>query len=207
MKSRKLTQSNRFDILHAILAHRFAKEAAQICIAYRRLAEQLYHRKYNVHAQVAMNALGDGWLPEDTSFRVQLGGAYWEADFNYCGVRGVRGSDLPETARYRFLARDVNGNRCLLALEAGDPLTIEYECIVARHMEHDARREEASSKINAVLASVTTTARLLEVWPEIAPFLPGPPSVHNLPAPRVDELNLMLGLAREPVGVNTREVG
>lgn len=64
--------------------------------------------------------------------------------------------------------------------------------------EHNELKVEAET----ILASVNTTKQLLEVWPEVEPFLPphvaDPSKAVNLPAIPVSRLNERIGLNKKP---------
>lgn len=81
-------------------------------------------------------------------------------------------------------------------LTADDPLTEQLYAI-----DHDADRlkaeiEQLSASLWAVLNSVRTDKRLVEVWPEAIAFIPAAEkaSTSNLPALPIADLNKLIGL-------------
>lgn len=58
------------------------------------------------------------------------------------------------------------------------------------------KKEDFESEVSQVVSSVNTTGQLVEVWPEVQPFLPetiADPSKIQLPAVHTDKLNAALG--------------
>lgn len=83
-----------------------------------------------------------------------------------------------------------------MTIEAGDQLV---ELLYA--IDHDAaalksEREQLTVSLRAVLDSVTTDKRLVEVWPEAVAFIPAAERAASpqLPALPISDLNRMIGL-------------
>lgn len=105
---------------------------------------------------------------------------YWNGEFSY--------ADKPEERRVCPDER--------VTLLADDPLTEQLYAI-----DHDAaalksEREQLTVSLWAVLDSVTTDKRLVEVWPESVAFIPAAERAASpqLPALPIADLNKMIGL-------------
>lgn len=126
-------------------------------------------------------------------------------------------NDREQRAALAPLARDhsspgIHGVRplCLLAVErpaqraqeavrvydAKHPLTARYDAWKKAQDDLDAEKSKAKSSAEAVLNSVTTVKKLIEVWPEVEQFarpfaVESPSRAIALP---IRELNARLGL-------------
>jgi len=119
------------------------------------------------------------WFYEEGTIRWRLSnGTHREADF--------------KTPR-RLPNILIHGGACIT-----DP-EIEKAYITFRETRHkfEQERDSLRNKCDAVLYSVGTVKQLITAWPEVLevyPDLKKEPLVYKLPAPRTDELNLILGL-------------
>lgn len=122
-----------------------------------------------------------------------------KAGIMYANVGGQRRS-----VRFNGLLRYEEGNDVYrvaptdyhVELTADDPLTEQLYAI-----DHDADKlkaeiEQLSVSLWAVLNSVSTDKRLVEVWPEAIAFIPAAEkaSTSNLPALPIADLNKLIGL-------------
>lgn len=99
-----------------------------------------------------------------------------------------------ETKGFTLRLKDVRAIPAYIAHSRVElPLTHGFwKEIRAVDVEDDAILKEKAqlrSEINAVLQSVRSVPKLLEVWPDIEPFLPKFEEMANLPAVRVEDLN------------------
>lgn len=83
-----------------------------------------------------------------------------------------------------------------ITLTADDPLTQQLYDIDHDAAALDEHVKHLTASITAVLESVTTDTKLVEIWPEAVAFIPAAEraATSNLPALRVDELNKLIGL-------------
>jgi hypothetical protein len=100
--------------------------------------------------QKAMQSLPSGYLPENNYISLYINGQY--------------------TQLYLYEQRRVAESRESLSLTSSDPLAIEIRDHRSRteKVEQDFRKAEGQAR--AVLASVTTLQKLLDVWPEVEAF-------------------------------------
>lgn len=103
-----------------------------------------------------------------------------------------------DQAGYEAAFSEVDRKRLSAAPEGWFPKTSKA---IKEAMEKDLQERERAlrAKVKAVIESVTTVGRLVEVWPEVQDFLPevmaGPKG--NLPATLISDLNAELGLTQK----------
>ncbi|MDH0967700.1 Nmad5 family putative nucleotide modification protein [Klebsiella michiganensis] len=90
-------------------------------------------------------------------------------------------------------------NRDLCLFGAEHEITKRFDDIMNEEQKLNARAKEIESTVWAVLNSVTTLKRLIEVWPESKDLIPGNSdnARASLPALKVEDLNRMIGLPTE----------
>ena len=80
-------------------------------------------------------------------------------------------------------------------LLADSPLTAEFHALHELQAQYDSDCETLRNSVRAAVGSVTTTDKLLKVWPEAAELLPAEVAPKaQLPAIQVADLNAMIGL-------------
>lgn len=186
MASVRLTDYLRDQICKAVIGDRFEAQRKKIAKERRSIALACYNKFYSRSIRAKMSALPDGWLPSESSIRVRLGGKHDYLQFD--------GSSYNSEIQKRFLAKDIGP--VALDLEATDSITERYRSCEDESKDIDAAERRLRQEIRSVLYSVTTTGRLLAVWPEVEPFLSNiEPATVSVPAVPVAELNEKLGLA------------
>lgn len=184
VQSVRLTEEMRREIVQALLDHKLAKRDAAHAAGEHKLAQRVYQHLYSAADRRKMDALPEGWLPTTEHLRVKLGDEWRYLHFSARDKAGKRENRriLQKHEDDRFVALEVRseiGVAVRAYLDEGEALKVE--------------REELKAKAAGVLATVTTTARLAEVWPEVVPFIPKYVP-RRLPAVRRDELNAAFGL-------------
>lgn len=180
MASTKLTNSMRDAIVQRVLDHAFGDRERALKETEHRLAAKAYDRLHPKKIREAMAALPRDYLPMDDSIIVSVSG---------CRHR-LR---LPE---HRPAPSGYDARR--LSLMSDDKLSIEITKFASDHEALENERREAEKNARAVLDSVTTLARLVQVWPEVEVFaadLETKPVVAL--AVRMDDLNAALRLPPE----------
>ena len=179
----RLTQSMRDTIERRLLDHRFAAEEKAIKEERAALGEAVYRDLYPKKVLDQMEALPNGWLPESQSISVRFG----DGIGNYQGFRFEQSRRLQE--RHEGTAK---------VYDEKAPLAKRYAALKDREAALKSDTQEASKKARAVLNSVTTLKRLVEVWPEVAPFVKGlgDDGSKGVPAVPIKELNETLNLKR-----------
>jgi hypothetical protein len=197
--STRLTNELRDKIAADILRHRFTEQVDALIADRAVFADAIYTDIFRKSDREKMAALPKGWLPEETSIGAQFGeasGRYENVNFNgffYGKLSGLRTTREGETVTRRVPYKHRTG--CAKVYDDAHKLT-------QRHMELSDRlttlTEEYSAakrQTMAALHSASTIKRLVEAWPEVAPFTAkyeNAPS--QLPSVPVAKLNEMLGL-------------
>lgn len=173
------------DLRERLIRHRFEEPEGELEAREQRLADRLYNALYTNSERHRMMKLPNGWLKERLDIEVSMPGRGWVV--------------LKFREPLRF--QDQTG-RCVLSLNTEDHSELIqdlHEYLEAKDML-SRTRQQARRDISAVLKSVHTDKRLLEVWPEVKPFLqeivPLQPK-SNLPAVPIQNLNTMLKLKKE----------
>ncbi len=175
MASIKLNTWSRAGLLTKLLTHRFRDEIAALQQARAEFAERLYQAIYSETERRKMNALPKGWLPNVSELKFQSAGVVAKVDLGGCiystEIRSIAERREPVERRVTFAAHQGHYNHVSIALEADHPLSIEWAKLEAARGDLEQAIAVAKAQANSVLASVTTTGRLKEVWPESAPFV------------------------------------
>ena len=189
----RLTRDMRYEICDLVIGDRFERARTKLQKKRAALAYACYRKVYSKAVRDRMSALPDGWLSEDCSMDVKFGTYYETIYFNGQSSRYSR-ENVPERVCKRFPQKDRSG--ASVALPGSDPLSERFLSI--RDEDRALIDEEKRLRIEAlsVLESVTTIKRLVDVWPEVEPFLKqiAPTPKAQVPAPIVADLNKKLGL-------------
>lgn len=202
MSSVRLTVGMREQIERRLIHYRFSEEAQQLVADYAQLADDVYNDIYPELIQKKMEALPKGWLPTTGEIGAQLGetgSSYTNLSFSgkcygeisYAGGRG----DKERGASRRVPYSDKSG--CSKQYDATHPLSERYSELENRYKALEERIRAGRKAARAAMDQVTTLNRLIEVWPEIAPFTEGFEKKNTLPAISRPDLNGLLGLPKE----------
>lgn len=198
MASTRITAGLRDHIVAGLLRHRFNLEQLAINEEQERINKRAAERTQGAYEMVFTEAerkrlaeAPEGWYPEVDSVRVQVdGGKVEEVEF--------------ETSKRVPYEVEDGGWRHITAIVSPDNHYFQVNREVADMREAlDQRRQKLSedkatlrNRAVAVIESVTTVKRLLEIWPELHDFLPeenaGPSG--DVPAIMVSDLNEQFGL-------------
>jgi hypothetical protein len=170
--SQRLTEELKSSIIQSLVRHRFGAEKDKLEKQRPKIGDAIYKRSFVSRDRLKMASLPEGWLPTTTSVDAQVGEFY----------RRFPLSD----ARPVPYSRD--RSRCLISLDVADPLAIRIQEFQDNWSDLMKRSDQARAEARSIVDSVTTTNKLIKVWPEIEPFVPvGKPA--NLPAVEVDKVN------------------
>ena len=111
--------------------------------------------------------------------------------FNGLRVRLPYGYD--EEGKYLFLPTPSN-DKCLFS--ATDHLSIEFTELEAKGKSINKKKDDLKTTVTSILNSVSTTKRLIEVWPEAKELLPDSveKEITGLPALQIADVNKLIGL-------------
>lgn len=181
----KLSTHHRNNIRKTLLLDKFAARREANKKRLQEIAERIYRQVFPEHLEAKLNEVPETWLP-----RVN------QICFRVCAEHHM--VDLDRWVRVPYEKLWNSGHTvCLVNLLPPDPIALAYVEYRDEKMRLEKEESKVSDEINAVLYSVTTANKLMQVWPEIKPLVEricGAPQTVNLPAPRVDHLNQLLGL-------------
>jgi hypothetical protein len=175
----RLTNSTRERIAKDILLYKFeSTNIAELKKDHASIALAVYNSIYTEKEREQIDALPDGWLPMTERINISYGYSdYTSLNFNgsiynHIGYRvtslvGHKMFSVEETVQRRMLEKF---NRSTILIKDTD--------LSNRITNHVNKINTTSSevttlyrKITAALSSVTTTKKLVEVWPESKPFV------------------------------------
>ena len=173
----RLTESKRSEILAKLLKRKFDAAESKIVEARTALAVEVYNTWFPEDQRKLMADLPDGWLFEGNEIR---------ARFGLSTVYML----LPRAERFPHVHRgDIK------SFDARHRLSQRWQMIYASEEKLREEKNSLRAQLRAILNSVSTENKLVEVWPEAKPFLsPGSVPKANLPAVDIRALNKALGL-------------
>lgn len=200
MASTRITAGLRDHVVAGLLRHRFNLEELALSEEQERIDKRAAERTQGAYEMVFTEAerkrlaeAPKGWYPEVDSVRVQVeGGTVEEVEF-----------ETPQRVPYEV---ENGGWRHVTAIVSPDNHYFKVNREVSEMREALSQRREKlredratlRHRAEAVINSVTTVKRLLEVWPELDDFLPeenaGPAG--DVPAIMVSDLNDQFGLKK-----------
>lgn len=185
MSSNRLTEYSRARILERVLTHRFQAQRDAVEKRKLELGLKFYNDLYPKDIQKKMAALPSDFFDTNAHAHVVFGeesGTHKHVEFD----------KERQTSYY-------GRRRVQKVYPLQHPLVVEYEQYEAADQQLNADTNALHREVYAVLRSVTTDKKLLQVWPEVAPFLRAAdePEPASLPAVQIVDLNLRLGLPVE----------
>lgn len=176
----RLSNYIRKQVLNAVLKHAFEAREKALEAEKFALGDAVYNDIYPEPLRKQMDALPDGFLPTGGDVKVQFEGQRFT--HVYFGER-------------RRIAKSHEYNAAVV-YDAKHPLTVRYDAWKKAQDDLDAEKSKAKSSAEAVLESVTTVNKLIQVWPEVEQFarpfaVESPSRAIALP---IKDLNARLGL-------------
>lgn len=180
--STRLTNELRRRISKAVLKHRFAADDQNIEEARPIVGEAVYEVLYPTGSE------------ERKHLEASLEGEHYRTKRKTCHFPGNRWVEIEFPKVLPFFDKHANP----ISFDANSDATSIYESYLAAERAVGEAKEEAGVKVWALLEQATTVKKLLEIWPEVEPFIPvdAAPTT-RLPAVPVDEVNALLGLKKE----------
>jgi hypothetical protein len=185
----KLNDTHRAAIRRTLISDKFHQREGRVKNLRATLALELYNDNFDAEQQTKMRELPRGWLPLVRSVQARIG----TVDF---GNELPGGTPLP--VPYNYHAHGEN-TRCLKVYGAEHHFAGQLIEILEEERDIKTEKERLTGEINGVLYSVTTSNKLVTVWPEIRSVVENicrTITTANLPAPRVADLNKALGLTK-----------
>lgn len=174
MKPFRLTNNIRDAIIKDMIRHRFLKECTEHVTRRAQFAVKVYEDLYSTETRKQFDAIAKGWLPEKSSFIVVFAGNYTELNFNgsfdahYNHKEYIFPDNMPVICK-PFMAKDTRGTQKIYG--AREDLACEYAKLNGERDDIVISIKESTKKLKAVLANFGSTGPLVEMWPEIGPFL------------------------------------
>ena len=203
MSTVRITADLRDGIIANALRQRFAAEnlvieeqQAQVKTLTEARDKAGYEAAFSVKDRARLAEAPEGWFPTDTKVKVAV-----EETNEVIEVTFAKAHRVPyEVHDNRFgthIASIIKPDHPYMAARASVKLAKEE--LQATRARLDEARGVLRTRVKAVVESVTTVARLVEVWPEVTELLPeiysGPKA--GLPAGLISDLNSELGLVKE----------
>lgn len=201
MASQRITAELRDTLIAAAVNRKFVDaqakiaEAQEAATAARQEANRLaYQEAFSPDDLKLMKKIPADWLRKGSYVLVRIEDAT-EGD----GVMSLNfGENRPLPSKY------VGGNVVARLIKSTNPAIVAHhhaEALAGEHRELvdsiAAERRELKIRVKAIIESVTTTGRLMEIWPECTQLLPEGALSRGvlLPACGIEGLNEELGLA------------
>jgi hypothetical protein len=198
MPSVRLTKEIREEITAAMLCHRFGRELSKIVKERAAFAQAVYDDLYKAADRKRISDLPEDWLPSSSTIKFRAGTDYMELPFNG-HFYGPLNASLPEADRaaesgFKPFASK-HARTCVAAYDANHKLAIRFAALQSKFKDVTDRHSAAESQIKVALNKASTTARLIELWPEAAPFCKAyEAAAPSLPSIPTGALNAMLDL-------------
>lgn len=192
----RLTNDLRDAIARKLIKHAHQASADAVAAQVAAFADAAYRHALTGDQIATINALPDGWLQVRNRIDVSVG--YYRDMVHFSGHFSGAGDgiDTPLSAGRRVVDWIYRNG---VQIEADTPLAAQWEKMRAAISAHADRVKVDRRNIDSALRAVATVEKLIEVWPEAAPFASGclAKPQPKLPAIPVATLNAALGL---PVG-------
>lgn len=198
-KSVRITTYMRDRIVNDMLKHRFGPEVEALVDARAVFVDAVYCDVYDDVTRAKMAKLPKGWLPESHAIGAQFGGGSRYDVISFNG-HGLGAAARLAVRRDEISRRHINNHRHgpWKAYEPSDALALRHAELDAARRDLETRIADAERKAKAAVDGASTTGRLAEMWPEVAPFIAAvAPATVKLPAIPVDALNEMFRLPVE----------
>lgn len=193
--STRLTKETREAIAKDLVKHRFAEAVQAVYRKRADLADAVYRDLYKASEREQMATLPAGMLPEVDDMGVRFGGVYTNVYFSgyiYGDLAKVATVDRNGSHRRVFFKHK---GGCVKDYDARHKLAIQHEEVSGAAADLVKEVDAAHRAALGAISKVGTVKRLIEVWPEVAPFArrfdTGPA---QLPMIRTEQLNKILDL-------------
>lgn len=170
-------------VVTRLMDHAFAQREEALLEEWHALGDAVYKDLYPEEVLTKMKALPAGFLPVDDDVRVSFGGDFTRVYF---------GENRLLSYGHRSNAARVYDDK--------HPLSVRHAAYRSAKNQLEEEQSKAKSSAQAILDSVTTLKKLIEVWPEVEPFVEDfkqTSSGRYLPALPVQDLNARLGLPKK----------
>jgi Nucleotide modification associated domain 5 len=212
IKTVKLTDHLRRVISDELMKEKYVAEFDAVYANAARLAADVYSHYFS-EAEVTdpnllkrMNALPAGWLPELDAVVARFGGPkaqiqklHFNGYSRFLPWKHWGNNEKPFEDKRRFRQTDLYRDAHVV-VSRDHPLALRFFSLSTQAESLVKERKKLESEITGVLCSVTTTGKLVSIWPEVEPIVaklsPIERPAGNLPAKVLNNLNAQLGLKK-----------
>lgn len=198
MASVRLTNEIREEITTAMLRHRFGAELEKLVADRAAFALAVYNDLYKPADRKRIADMPADWLPTSSTIKYRAGNSYESTPFNG-RFYGSLNSAMPatkEAVKDTYLPfASKHCRSCVASYDGDHKLAIRYLDLETRFKDISERHGIAERQIKAAISRASTIGRLVEMWPEAAPFCkPYEAAAPSLPAIQTSALNALLDL-------------
>lgn len=193
----RLSNDIKDQIIHRAMTDAFAEGLKDVSKKMGVLATKAYRANYATAAQEKASALApEEWIARTNSIRIDF--------YRVKNADGSNGGHLTSESNIQvakalpFRARDTLGHIAV----RDDDVYAHYRELVAQRTEIKATIEKLRGNIKQIVYSAGTIKKLIELWPEVTPFIPAAAYAlkPQLPATLASEINSTLRAAGIKVG-------
>lgn len=191
----RLTNDIRHFIVRGVLAHKHRETFIEILDVRRQLVEKIIDCVMSRGSHRAIyESTPAGWFPKFNSISVALDGKFFRFPINgdlyntyrsssvHAGIFGELSNPL-----YRELP-DFFRDAILLDETKDRELIDEIKVVHDRSEEFEDEYQKDSKKLEVIISEFNSDTKLIEAWPELAPFIPKEEKKSNIIVP-VEKLN------------------
>ena len=123
----------------------------------------------------------------------------YDIDVNFSGraIRLFFNGQETASIDFKFVRKNYVGHQ-IITITSDNPLNDEFDAVNKEQRIIDDLRVQVKSEVTAMVNSVTTVKKLLELWPESKDLLPKDEKVQSTAiVADVQKLNTMIGLPKE----------
>ena len=200
MSTIRITSALRDGIVENAIVQRFAADKLQIAEQEEHVRALTAERDRNGYEAAfsevdrkRLSAAPGGWFPENTKVKVAVEETNEVIEISFAEAQRVP-YEVHDKRHGTHIASIIKPDHPYMAARK----TVRDAKAILDAMRKDLQEQERAlrAKVRAVVESVTTVARLVEVWPEVTELLPeihaGPKG--TLPATLISDLNAEIGL-------------
>lgn len=203
MSTIRINAELRDGIITNAITQRFAADRLQIAeqdekvrLLTKERDQAGYEAAFSEVDRKRLAAAPDGWFPKDTKVKVAVEETNEVIEITFAEAQRVP-YEVHNNRHGTHIASIIKPDHPYMAARNA----VRDAKAIKEAMDKDLQERERAlrAKVKAVIESVTTVGRLIEVWPEVQDFLPevmaGPKG--NLPATLISDLNAELGLTQK----------
>ena len=163
MAQTRLTNAIRNDIRNHLIDAKFKPIQDQLKQDKTELAQRMYNELVPAETQKMIGKFPFGWFKQSSHFKAAIDGQSFDLKLDAQQPVPHSHTTYSVDGKLSFNSRNDRGERKRLGKD--------LRAIMDRHTQYNEDHAKAMRDTDAVLNSVNTRKRLLEVWPELEPTL------------------------------------